>query len=74
MWEQLEGYRNHFLQKEIKDVMKPSSINCLQTKGKEGSPLVCAQPEHKVSVLIDSNESELEPTRLLQQISTALPR
>ncbi|XP_034477715.1 uncharacterized protein LOC117784166 [Drosophila innubila] len=30
MWEQLEKYRNHFLQYEIKDVMKPSSINCLQ--------------------------------------------
>ncbi|XP_017037109.1 uncharacterized protein [Drosophila kikkawai] len=27
MWEQLERYRNHFLQREIKDVMKPSSIN-----------------------------------------------
>lgn len=43
MWEQLEGYRNHFLQSDFKDVMKPSSINCLQTKGKEGFPLVCAQ-------------------------------
>ncbi|KAM8713081.1 hypothetical protein ACLKA7_013405 [Drosophila subpalustris] len=30
MWEQLEKYRNQFLQYEIKDVMKPSSINCLQ--------------------------------------------
>ncbi|XP_060654480.1 uncharacterized protein LOC132790066 [Drosophila nasuta] len=30
MWEELEKYRNHFLQYEIKDVMKPSSINCLQ--------------------------------------------
>lgn len=30
MWEDLEKYRNHFLQSEIKDVMKPSSINCLQ--------------------------------------------
>lgn len=46
MWEQLEGYRNHFLQKDIKDVMKPSSINCLQTKGKEGSQLVCAHLDY----------------------------
>ncbi|KAH8394744.1 hypothetical protein KR222_003947 [Zaprionus bogoriensis] len=32
MWEQLERYRNHYLQREIQDVMKPSSINCLQGK------------------------------------------
>ncbi|XP_064542890.1 uncharacterized protein LOC135431605 [Drosophila montana] len=30
MWEELEKYRNHFLQHEIKDVLKPSSINCQQ--------------------------------------------
>jgi len=33
MWEQLARYRNHFLQHEIKDVMKPTSINSLQTTG-----------------------------------------
>ncbi|KAI8035938.1 uncharacterized protein LOC128256753 [Drosophila gunungcola] len=32
MWEQLERYRNHFLQNEIKDVLKPSSINRQQNK------------------------------------------
>ncbi|KAH8401014.1 hypothetical protein KR009_002438 [Drosophila setifemur] len=30
MWEQLEKYRNHFLQLEVKDVLKPSSINSQQ--------------------------------------------
>ncbi|EDW35889.1 GL17497 [Drosophila persimilis] len=36
MWEQLERYRNHFLQLEVKDVLKPSSINCQQnTEWKE---------------------------------------
>lgn len=34
MWEELERYRNHYLQKEIQDVMKASSINCQQNKGK----------------------------------------
>lgn len=34
MWEQMERYRNQFLQREIKDVMKPSSINSQQNKGK----------------------------------------
>lgn len=33
MWEELERYRNHYLQKEIQDIMKPSSINCQQNKG-----------------------------------------
>ncbi|KAH8327073.1 hypothetical protein KR074_002256 [Drosophila pseudoananassae] len=32
MWEQLEKYRNHFLQHEIKDVLKPSSINDKQNE------------------------------------------
>ncbi|EDW01273.1 uncharacterized protein LOC6560994 [Drosophila grimshawi] len=32
MWEQLNKYRNHFLQHEIKDVLTPSSINSLQNK------------------------------------------
>ncbi|KAH8283464.1 hypothetical protein KR018_002982 [Drosophila ironensis] len=30
MWEELERYRNHFLQHEVKDLMKPSSINKTQ--------------------------------------------
>jgi len=34
MWEQLAQYRNHFLQHEIKDVLKPTSINSQQNKGK----------------------------------------
>ncbi|BFG03702.1 uncharacterized protein DMAD_02895 [Drosophila madeirensis] len=38
MWEQLEKYRNNFLQLEIKDVLKPGSINCLQnTEWKEAT-------------------------------------
>ncbi|XP_037715462.1 uncharacterized protein LOC119550674 [Drosophila subpulchrella] len=32
MWEQLAQYRNHFLQHEIKDVLKPTSINSQQNK------------------------------------------
>ncbi|EDV37101.1 uncharacterized protein Dana_GF11600 [Drosophila ananassae] len=32
MWEQLEKYRNHFLQHEIKDLLKPSSINNKQNE------------------------------------------
>ncbi|EDV55542.1 uncharacterized protein LOC6548383 [Drosophila erecta] len=32
MWEQLARYRNHFLQYEIKDVLKPTSINSQQDK------------------------------------------
>ncbi|XP_017866558.1 PREDICTED: uncharacterized protein LOC108616103 isoform X1 [Drosophila arizonae] len=31
MWEQLERYRNHFLQREMKGVMKSSTVNCLQS-------------------------------------------
>ncbi|XP_068146854.1 uncharacterized protein [Drosophila tropicalis] len=32
MWEQLEKYRNHFLQNDYKNLLKPSSINCLQNE------------------------------------------
>ncbi|XP_030375521.1 uncharacterized protein LOC115624815 [Scaptodrosophila lebanonensis] len=32
MWEELERYRNHFLQHEIKTVLKPSSINRQQER------------------------------------------
>ncbi|EDW91157.1 uncharacterized protein LOC6530530 [Drosophila yakuba] len=32
MWDQLARYRNNFLQYEIKDVMRPTSINSLQEK------------------------------------------
>lgn len=34
MWEQLERYRNHFLQREMKGVMKSSTVNCLQSTGR----------------------------------------
>lgn len=48
MWEELEKYRNHFLQHEIKDVMKPSSINCQQNKGKLSPPRTALPIDHSL--------------------------